>query len=70
MKWIYETGKEEPEILGSGSNYSLQFASTDFNKVLEAFSKGSRNYLIRSRYEQGRIVREEYDPVTKVFMAL
>ena len=70
MKWVYETGIEKPEILGSGSQYESVVASTDFESILRAFYVGNRNYLIRRRYENGCMVREEYDSSTQSFRPL
>lgn len=61
MEWIYETGIEIPEILGSGSNFSSVVTTTDMNKAFAEFKEKGRNYLIRYKKEKGRKVNmQEY----------
>lgn len=45
--WIYETGRDEPEILGSGSTYYNVLTTRNQQEAIEASKKCSRNYLIR-----------------------
>ena len=47
---FYETGIEEPEILGSGSRYSNVVCFQSEERAFEAFRKGGRNYLRRITY--------------------
>lgn len=53
--WHYETGCEEPEILGSGSNYSAVVSTRDEEYAFKCYKEGGRNYLKRYSYgENGR----------------
>lgn len=65
--WIYETGVEIPEILGSGSSYYNIFRSSDFEKVLSEYKK-NRDYISRTIFKDGHIIREEYDFDKKEFI--
>ena len=56
--WIYETGLEEPEILGSGSTYHHVFKTKDEKEAFEKAHDGCRNYLIR--YKKGKISKTSY----------
>ena len=47
---FYETGIEEPEILGSGSRYSNVVCFQSEERAFEAFRQGGRNYLRRITY--------------------
>lgn len=69
--WIYETGVETPEVLGSGSNFSSVITTSDKDKAFTAFAENGRNYLIRYRKEEGRKVdMEEYWPDSKLWKKL
>lgn len=50
----YETGIEEPEILGSGSSFYNVVTTIDENEAFQAFHKGSRNYLYRITLNPGK----------------
>ena len=63
--WLYETGRDEPEILGSGSTYYNIFRTRDEKLALEKAFDGYRNYLIRSRKENGKEIRQWYDGPTR-----
>ena len=54
ISWIYETGHEEPEIMGSGSTKSNIFLSKDEKSALKEFASNNRNYLIRYKKRNGR----------------
>lgn len=64
--WIYETGKEEPEILGSGSTYYNVITTKDEQKALKEAFDGYRNYLVRYKKKDGVIVAHQwYDSYSK-----
>lgn len=63
--WIYETGKETPEILGSGSTYEYVERTRDIDKAFELLKNGHRNYLIREKKIDGNTVRQWYDGSSK-----
>jgi CYTH domain-containing protein len=64
--WIYETGREEPEILGSGSNYSGVIITKDEEEAFQKAMDGYRNYLVRYKKRNGiTIERQWYDGYTK-----
>lgn len=66
--WIYETGREESEILGSGSNYSHIYKTKDFEMALKEFKDGYRNYLVRKRRIDGIQEVEFYDVQDKCWI--
>ncbi len=49
---LYETGIEEPEILGSGSTYSNVAYFPDEERAFEEFHHCGRNYLHRITYRK------------------
>ena len=49
---LYETGIEEPEILGSGSTYSNVVCFPDEERAFEEFHHCGRNYLHRITYRK------------------
>lgn len=63
--WIYETGREEPEILGSGSHYYNVFKTASEKKAFEASKEAGRTYLIRYKKIDGRTNSEMYDGYSK-----
>lgn len=54
IPWMYETGHEEPEIMGSGSKKSNIFHTKDEKSALKEASSNNRNYLIRYKKRNGR----------------
>lgn len=64
-EWIYETGKEEPEILGSGSNYYNIFKTKDEEKAMKASKECGRTYLIRYKYIDSNKITQYYDGQSK-----
>lgn len=66
--WIYETGREDSEILGSGSNYSCVERTRDKEKALELATNGYRNYLIRNKKVNGNTIRQFYDFERKIWL--
>lgn len=63
--WLYETGRDEPEILGSGSTYYGVFQTRDEKLAFEKAFDGYRNYLIRCKKENGKEIRQWYDGPTR-----
>lgn len=47
--WIYEVGREEPEILGSGSNKYHVVNTEEEHKAFQLLQEAGRNYIKRSR---------------------
>ena len=66
--WIYETGREEPEILGSGSSYYSVETTRDEKEAFELFKKCARNYLIRYKKINGVKITEFYDSIKNAWI--
>ena len=65
-EWIYETGREESEILGSGSTYYNVIKTKDEQKAFKEAMDGSHNYLVRYKKKDGiTITRQWYDGYSK-----
>ena len=60
-EWVYETGREEPEILGSGSNFYSVAYTKDETEAFELVKQAARNYIDRTCYVDGKRVRQWYD---------
>ena len=58
--WMYETGREEPEILGSGSTYYNVVHTKDENEAMKLSKEAARNYLRRTRTENDVTITQEY----------
>lgn len=58
--WIYETGKEIPEILGSGSEYRNVQHTKDETKAFRLYRENSNNYLIRYKLNKNLRNEQEY----------
>lgn len=65
MTYYYETGVEIPEILGSGSQKTYVFGTSDRRAAMEAYKRCGRNYLTRRYLKNGRLTFETYDPERK-----
>lgn len=65
IKWVYEVGREEPEILGSGSNHYNVVFTTDEGKAFQRLNEGGRNYLRRSHIVNGIRETQCWDTTTK-----
>ena len=63
--WMYETGREEPEILGSGSHFYSVVRTSNEEEAIQLSLKEARNYLHRSRKVNGEKVFEHYNHKTK-----
>lgn len=65
-EWIYETGREESEILGSGSTYYDIVKTKDEQKAFKTAMDGYHNYLVRYKKKDGiTIARQWYDGYSK-----
>lgn len=60
-QWIYETGKEEVEILGSGSSFCNVVTTRDENEAFKLAKESNRNYLTRTKYTKEGTIRQIYD---------
>lgn len=67
MSIFYETGIMEPEILGSGSNYSNIFRTKNEEEAIEQYHNEGRNYLVKEIWENGKRNRLIYNYKTGVF---
>ena len=65
--WLYETGREEPEILGFGSSYYMVTKTRNENEALKLFADSSRNYLERFKYVEGKRIHQWYDVDSKTW---
>jgi len=63
--WIYETGREEPEILGSGSSFYSVETTKDETEAFRLAKESARNYLVRYKRINGVKITEYYDPYEK-----
>jgi CYTH domain-containing protein/predicted ATPase len=69
QEWIYETGREESEILGSGSSYYNVFKTKNEEEALKEAMNGYRNYLVRYKKKNGiTISRQWYDGHAKIWI--
>lgn len=67
-EWIYETGRDEPEILGSGS-YTYNVVKTkDEDEAFCLFKECARNYISRSRKVNSEKVYQWYDSYSKTWI--
>ena len=60
-KWIYETGIESTEILGSGSSFSSVATISNEEDAKEAYKRGGRNYLLRYKYDNTRRIIQHWN---------
>ena len=58
--WTYETGREEPEIMGSGSSFYNVFKSKSKDEVFKESKNAGRNYITRSRKVDGKKIHQEW----------
>lgn len=59
-RWIYETGREETNILDSGSNLYNVFKSYDPEKVFERQETDKGNYIRRYHKVDGHVADVQY----------
>jgi len=64
-EWLYETGRDEPEILGSGSRTYNVVRTKDEDEAFRLSKECARNYISRSRKVNGEKVYQWYDPYSK-----
>lgn len=68
MKVYFETGIEEPEIMGSGS-HRFDIIITDNEEEAKMFFKnGGRNYLQKFTIIPSKRIIEDWDPELKKFV--
>lgn len=60
-EWTYEIGREESEILGSGSAKYDRFFTKDFDLAMKEMNKCGRNYMRRRRVGTNGKESEYYD---------
>lgn len=68
IKWVYETGREEPEILGSGSNKYHVVRTTNKEKAFQLYQTEGRNYLTRSYKYNYESITQYWDAYRKEWM--
>ena len=64
-EWVYETGREEPEILGSGSREYNVVRTKDEAEVFRLSKEAARNYISRSCVINGKRVNQWWDGYSK-----
>ena len=67
-EWIYETGYDEPEILGSGSHTYNVVKTNDEKEAFRLLKEGARNYISRSRKVNGETIYQWYDTYSKTWI--
>lgn len=67
--WTYETGREEPEILGSGSQYYNVVITKNKEKALKEYKEAGRNYLKRYRIVNNKKEHQLYDCLSKTWLS-
>lgn len=68
IEWVYETGREEPEILGSGSHLYNVVRTKDEAEAFKLSKECARNYISRYRKVNGEKVCQWYDPYSKTWI--
>ena len=66
-EWIYETGRDEPEILGSGSHLYNMIHTKDEAEAFKLSKECGRNYIERYRYVNGEKVSQWYNQFAKTW---
>lgn len=64
-EWIYETGREEPEILGSGSREYNVVRTKDEAEAFRLSKESARNYISRSCVINGKRIYQWWDGYSK-----
>jgi coproporphyrinogen III oxidase len=67
-EWIYETGREEPEILGSGSHLYDVVKTKDAAEALSLAKECGRTYLKRYRHTNCEKIVQWYNQFAKSWM--
>ena len=65
MRWVYEVGIEQPNVLGSGSNYINVVATNDKERAVMLYFEDTRRYLKKYRIVNGCREVYIYDPISK-----
>lgn len=70
VEWLYETGRDEPEILGSGSNYYNVVQFHNLEDAMNAYKELNvgRNYLTRKVNVNGQYHIQYFDDCTNSFI--
>lgn len=68
VEWIYKTGREEPEILGSGSMFYDVKLTKNMEEAFQLYTKNHRNFLTREIWINRQYHIEYYDNSEKVFI--
>ena len=64
-RWLYETGREEPEILGSGSSEYSVVKTYDEAEAFRLSKECGRNYINRFKKQNGKKICQWYDMYAK-----
>ena len=67
-EWIYETGREELEILGSGSTDYNVVRTKDEAEAFRLSKEDARNYITRSCVINGEKVYQWWDGYSKTWI--
>ena len=68
VSWIYEVGREEPEIQGSGSSWYNVVRTRDEAEAFRLFKEKACNYILRTCKENGRTIRQYYNFCSKTWI--
>lgn len=68
IEWVYETGREEPEILGSGSHLYNVVKTKDKEEAFRLSKECARNYISRYHKVDGKRIYQWYDPYSKTWI--
>ena len=66
-EWIYETGRDEPEILGSGSHTYNVVKTRNEAEAFRLSKECGRNYISRYRKVNGEKIYQWYDSYRKIW---
>ena len=61
----YEVGREESNVLGSGSIYYVNWAGKNEEDALEELGKSNNNYISRLIREDKQLKEQKYNLITK-----
>lgn len=67
--WIYETGKDDPDVIYSDSKFLRKEKTKDFNKAIQKLKSGEKNYLIRKKKINGKTLVEEYNTTNETWIS-
>ncbi len=63
--WLYETGVQEPSILGSGSSYHFVARTRNEQEAIKLAHQCGRNYLERKKRVDGKTVYQWYNQYSR-----